>query len=174
MHLTEPVTTLTDYVLAAVSLGFAVSLSRSIGPRNRVSAWFWCAAFLASGIAAATGGTCHGFTASLEGETLRTLWNVTTFSMGACAAFITAGIHSAYVRRKDGTVKWLAYGIGVTLLGAAVQQSRIPRGAYFNHNDAYHLIQIVGLYFLFRCARTVRDRPGLPPDLSLETPASRS
>jgi hypothetical protein len=174
MYLTEPVTMITDYGLAAASLGFAVALRRSIGPGNRVSAWFWCAAFVASAVAAAAGGTYHGFATHLGQETLRSLWNVAMFSMGACGAFITAGIHSAYVRRRDGTVKWLVSGIVVTLLGAAVQQGRIPRGPNFNHNDAYHLIQIVGLYFLFRCARTVRDRPGIRPDLSLETRASRS
>ena len=48
----EPVTMLTDYALAAASLGFAVALRRSIGPRNRVSAWFWCAAFIAAGAGA--------------------------------------------------------------------------------------------------------------------------
>jgi hypothetical protein len=172
MYLTEPVTMLTDYGLAAASLGFAIALGRSIGPGNRVSGWFWCAAFAASAVAAAAGGTYHGFATHLGQETLRSLWNVAMFSMGACGAFITAGIHSAYV--SDGTVKWLVSGIVVTLLGGAVQQGRIPRGANFNYNDAYHLIQIVGLYFLFRCARTVRDRPGLPPDLSLlETRAPR-
>jgi hypothetical protein len=163
MSLTEPVTTLTDYALAVASLGFAISLSRSIGPRNRVSAWYWCAAFIASAIAAVAGGTYHGFATHLEGETRRALWNVTIFSMGACGAFITAGVRSASIRRNDGTAKWLVYGVVVTLVGAAVQQSGFPRGAHFNYNDAYHLIQLVGLYFLFRCAVTVRDRPGVPP-----------
>jgi hypothetical protein len=162
MHLTEPVTMLTDYVLAAVSLGFASAMRRSIGPRNRVSAWFWCAAFIAAGAAAAFGGTYHGFAAHLAAGTLRALWNAAVFSMGACGAFITAGIHSASIRRQDRTWTWLAWGIAVTLLGAAVQQAGFVLGENFNHNDAYHLIQIVGLYFLFRCARTARDRPGIP------------
>jgi len=161
MQITEPVTMLTDYALAAVSFGFAVSLAHRIGPRNRVSAWFWCAAFVGSGVAAASGGTYHGLGTYLTAGTLRALWNLTIFSAGASGAFMTAGIHAAYIKRKDGTVALLVLGIAVTLVGAAVQQSGFPRLTNFNHNDVYHLIQIVGLYFLFRCARTVKDRPGI-------------
>jgi hypothetical protein len=161
MHLTEPATALTDYALAFVSLGLALAQARIVGPRNQVSAWCWCAAFIASAVAAAAGGTYHGFVTSLEPRVRRALWNLTVFAMGACAAFGTAGIHAAYVRRKDGTVRWLVYGIAVTLAGAAVQQGLVLRRATFNRDAAYHVIQIVGLYCLFRCAQTVRDRPGV-------------
>jgi hypothetical protein len=164
MHLTEPVTMLTDYTLAAVSLGFAAAIRRAIGPRNRVSAWLWCAAFIASAFAAALGGTYHGFAAHFDADTLGALWNVTMFAMGACGAFIVAGVHAASFRWSDETVRWLVYGVAVTVLGGAVQQAGFPRSANFNHNDAFHLIQIVGLYFLFRFSRTVRDRTGRPPD----------
>jgi len=53
---------------------------------------------------------------------------------------------------------WLAGSIAVTIAGLAVQQSEFPRGMFLNHNDIYHLIQLVALYLLFRCARTTRDR----------------
>ncbi len=164
MHLTEPVTMLTDYTLAAASLGFAAAIRRAIGPRNRVSAWLWCAAFIASAFAAAFGGTYHGFAHHLEPGTREALWNVTIFAMGACGAFIVAGVHAASFKWSDDAVKWLVYGIAITVLGGAVQQTGFPRSANFNHNDAYHLIQIVGLYFLFRFSQTVRDRTGRPPD----------
>jgi hypothetical protein len=172
MQITQPVTMLTDYAMAAASLAFAASVARTIGPGNRVSAWFWSAAFTAAAVAGALGGTYHGFATQLDTATLRAMWNLVMFAMGACAAFITAGIHSAYIRRKEGTVKWLAYGILVTLAGAAVQQTQFRHTANFNHNDAYHLIQIVGLYFLFRCAQTVKDRPGAGPTLGLEGPSA--
>lgn len=162
MQITEPVTMLTDYLLAAASLVFAFLTRRLIGPRTRVCAWFWCAAFVCSGVAAAVGGTYHGFAMVLDPGTRRTLWNMTMYAMGAGAAFIAAGIHAAYIKRQDGTLKWLVGGILVSLFGGAVQQSGVFRGASFNHNDAYHMIQIVGLYFLYRCGRTLRDRPGVP------------
>src|SRR5262249_43586503 len=69
MQITEPVTMLTDYALAAASLVFAIFTARLIGPRNRVSVWFWCAAFVTSGVAAALGGTYHGFTGYLDPRT---------------------------------------------------------------------------------------------------------
>jgi hypothetical protein len=152
---------LTDYALAAASLAFAVSIGRFIGPRNRVSAWLWCAAFIAAGVAAIAGGTYHGFDTRLDAGRVDALWNLTMFSIGLSAAFMTAGVHAAHVRRADGTVAWLAGGIAVTLVGMAVQRGAGARVAGWNRNAAYHLIQIVGLYLFFRCARTLRDRTGV-------------
>jgi len=168
MPFAEPITTLTDYALAVVGLAFAVGIGRRIGPRNRVSAWLFCAALLAAGVAALTGGTFHGFGPQLGAASRRALWNVTVFAMGAVGAFVTAAVHAAHVRRGDGTVAWLAAGIAVTLAGAAIQQGLLPYPAALNRNAAYHLIQIAGLYALFRCAQTVRDRPGAPPDAAAE------
>jgi hypothetical protein len=158
MHLSEPMTALTDYAAALVSFGFAVAMYRRITRDNRVSPWFWCAAFLASSGAAIAGGTFHGFAEALSRGASGTLWNLAVFLIGASTAFVTAAIHSAHVRRVDGTVPWLAAGIVVTLIGLAVQQSNFPNGANFNHNDAYHVIQIVALVLFFRCALTTRDR----------------
>jgi hypothetical protein len=161
MELTTPVTMLTDYLLAGVSLACAVSLIRVMGSRNRVSVSFWCAAFIALVVAAGVGGTWHGFATELEAGTRETLWNLVMFSLGASAAFGAAGIHAANVSRRDGTVTWLAWGIAAALAAGGVQQSRFPSSAHFNHNDASHLILIVALYCFYRCARTVRDRPGV-------------
>jgi hypothetical protein len=161
MQITEPVTMITDYALAAVSFAYAWQTARRIGPHNRVSGWFWSAAFAATGIAAALGGTYHGFTNHMDEGTRRTLWNLTVYALGACGAFITAGVHAAHLRREDGTVKWLIIGLSITGAGALVQQTGFRRGLDFNHNDVYHVIQIGGLYFLHRCAATIRDRPGV-------------
>jgi len=158
MYLSEPMTALTDYAAALVSLGFAAAMYRRITRDNRVSPWFWCAAFLTSSGAAIAGGSFHGFAQTLSRGALDGLWNLSVFLIGATTALVTAAIHSAHVRRVDGTVPWLAAGIVVSLIGLAVQQSNFPNRANFNHNDAYHLIQIVGLCLFFRCALTTRDR----------------
>lgn len=160
----EGITAVTDYALGAASIVFAIGIGRSIGPHNRVSAWFWCAAFIAAAVAGVAGGTFHGL-ASRDEAARRPLWALILVSMGASGAFMTAGIHAAYVRRKDGTVGWLAAGIAATLIGAAVQRLRLPQSAPLDQNGAYHLIQIVGLYLFYRCARTVHDRPGVPPEV---------
>jgi hypothetical protein len=137
MQSTESATALTDYALAVASLGFAIAQGRRLSPRNQVSAWFWCAAFIASAVAAAAGGAYHAFVERVEPRMLRSLWNLTMIAMGACGAFATAGIHSAYVTRKDGTVKWLVSGIVVTLAGATVQQG--PRVRHFSVQPRRHV-----------------------------------
>src|SRR2546422_3390223 len=110
MQITEPVTMLTDYALAAASLYFAYLLARILGPRNRVSAWLWCAAFLASAIAALLGGIYHGFTFHFDAATLRCLWNLVVYATGLSTGCMVGGIHAAYIQREDGTVKWIAAG----------------------------------------------------------------
>lgn len=158
MPIDNPLSSLTDYALAAAGVGLAVALGRTIGPRNRVSGWFWCAAFAAAGIAAAAGGLYHGFETRLEPSILRPLWNVAVFFIGACGAFVVAAVHRGDVRRTDATFTWLVAGIAATLFGVAVQQGALSPMVRWEPNAAYHLIQIVGLYFFFRSARTMNDR----------------
>jgi len=158
MHLTEPMTALTDYAAALVSVSFAIAMYRRVGPGNKVVAWFWCAGFGAAAAAAIAGGTFHGFADTFGRGTLDSLWNVAVFLIGVSTAFVIAAIHASHIRRVDGTVAWLAAAIGVTSVGLMVQQSNFPRTRNFNHNDAYHVIQIVGLFLFFRCALTTRDR----------------
>src|SRR5262249_33200638 len=160
----EGITAATDYALAAASVGFAIAIGRSLGPATRVSAWFWCAGFIAAAGAGAAGGTFHAIATESQ-EARWQLWTLSMASMGASGAFMTAGIHAAYVQRKDGTVAWLIAGIAVTLVGAAVLGAQFPGSAYLDQNGAYHLIQIAGLYLFYRCARTVHDRPGVPPEV---------
>jgi hypothetical protein len=162
MQITEPVTMLTDYALAAASLYFAYLLARILSPRNRVSAWLWCAGFLASAVAALLGGIYHGFASDFDASTLRSMWNIAVFVMGLSGGCMVGGIHAAYVRREDGTVKWIASGVLVTLIGLTVQQTGFRSHSDFNHNDIYHLIQIAAFYLLFRGARTLSDRQTVP------------
>jgi len=162
MQITEPVTMLTDYALAAASLYFAFLLARTLGPRNRVSAWLWCAAFLTSAVAALLGGIYHGFASHFDTGALRSIWNVAVFVMGLSCGCMLGGIHAAYMQREDGSVKWIASGVAVTLIGVVVQQTGFRRHLDFNHNDIYHIIQIAAFYLFFRGACTLRDRQTVP------------
>ncbi|PYS03084.1 MAG: hypothetical protein DMG15_21020 [Acidobacteria bacterium] len=162
MQITEPVTMLTDYALAAASLYFAFLLARTLGPRNRVSAWLWCAAFLTSAVAALLGGIYHGFASHFDTGALRSIWNVAVFVMGLSCGCMVGGIHAAYMQREDGSVKWIASGVAVTLIGVVVQQTGFRRHLDFNHNDIYHIIQIAAFYLFFRGACTLRDRQTVP------------
>src|SRR5260370_30550590 len=103
MQITDPVTMLTDYALSAASLYYALLLARILGPRNRVSAWLWCAAFLAIAIAALLGGIYHGFASEFDTSTLRLLWNLIVYTVGLSSGCMVGGIHAAYIQPEDGT-----------------------------------------------------------------------
>jgi len=162
MQITEPVTMLTDYALSAASLYFPLLLARILGPRNRVSAWLWCAAFLASAIAALLGGIYHGFALHFDAATLPSMWTAAVYAIGVSTGCMVGGIHAAYIQREDGTVKWITAGVLVTLIGLAVQRTGFRSHLDFNHNDMFHVIQIAAFYLLFRGACTLRDRYTIP------------
>ena len=162
MQITEPVTVLTDYALSAASLYFALLLARILGPRNQVSAWLWCAAFLAIAIAALLGGIYHGFATDFDASTLRLLWNVVVYTVGLSSGCMVGGIHAAYIKRGEGTVKWITGGIVVTIIGLIVQRTGFRSHLDFNHNDIFHVIQIAAFYMLFKGACTLRDRHAVP------------
>ncbi len=162
MH--EPVTAVTDYALAVASLVFAVSLREDATTAGRLFTRCWRAAFVAAAVAATTGGTFHAMGDRLAPGTLRALWDVAMFSMGACAAFITAAVLAAGLRREDGAITWLVLSVAVTVIGIGIQQTGWRHGSPVNHNDVYHLVQMAGLFCFFRFARAVgqRSSPGAP------------
>ena len=45
---------------------------------------------------------------------------------------------------------WIVAGVLVTMTGAAIQRSGFSLHIHFNHNDLYHLVQVVGLVFFYR------------------------
>ena len=56
----------------------------------------------------------------------------------------------AWIAHRASSAPWLISGVAVTLLGAVVQQSGFSLHRHFNHNDLYHVIQIAGLWLLYR------------------------
>ncbi len=46
-------------------------------------------------------------------------------------------------------------GIAIAALAAAVQASHIDPFAHFNHNDLYHVLQMVSLFVMYRGAREI-------------------
>ena len=53
---------------------------------------------------------------------------------------------------------WVVAGVAVSFAAAAVQASGFALHRHFNHNDIYHVIQIGGLYLLYRGGAILRDR----------------
>lgn len=149
VYLTEPITMLTDYALAAAGLYFAASLIRAKTASNRTSVRLWSVGFASGAFAALVGGTYHGLSLQLSAPILRTLWNATLVAIGASAGFMISGFLTSTTPRKPHAVRWLKSGLAVTAAGLAIQQTGF-HVAVFNHNDIYHCIQIVALYLFFR------------------------
>jgi len=164
----------TDYALALLCLGFAWLLwsgSRRTGAR-RVG--LWTTAFAVTAIAAVAGGTAHGFRVPL-GDSWATLWSMTVWSIAASSILlITAGVRSALRseardrRERSEGILWLKRGIAVTLVGLVVLLAKLSLHEHFNKNDLYHVIQMGGLYCLYRGARLLHGIV-IGADASLET-----
>lgn len=67
----------------------------------------------------------------------------------------------AWVICRARSAPWLISGVAVTLLGAVVQQSGLSVHRHFNHNDLYHVIQIAGLWLLYRGSVRLGAEPAI-------------
>jgi hypothetical protein len=158
MTISEPATLLTDYALAILSFVLAGSLRRRSNDAGGRKVGLWTAGFYVTALAALAGGTAHGFRIPL-GESWASVWRLTVLSIAASSVLlIAAGTRSAL--RPESTsenartegVSWLKRAIAVTLAGLAVLVWKLAPHRHFNHNDLYHLIQMAGLFFLYRGA----------------------
>jgi hypothetical protein len=189
MTIHEPMTVLTDYFLAVVATVFAVRLYRA-GIR------YWSLAFFATAAASFLGGTYHGigfaplWKATVLVIGLASLLLLAGLGRGfAIFGALKFGPYTMWMAVHDdfkyviydygltliivavvGAIRrnwWLPAGVAVSALAAAVQQSGFALHRHFNHNDLYHLIQIVGLWLLYRGGLLLRkwwtDRPTSPP-----------
>ncbi len=60
-------------------------------------------------------------------------------------------IYSQFILHNQG-VGYVSIGIIISFVGAGVQTSRFDLHKHFNHNDIYHVIQMFGMWFLFKGA----------------------
>jgi hypothetical protein len=157
---------ITDYALALVCSFFAFSIHRR-GVGGRAS--LWAAAFSVTAFAALAGGTFHGLRALL-GEHAALLWRITSVSIALGAALlIAAGVFSAALpgasgekARRDGLL-WIRRAVLSSLAGLAVLILKLSPHPSFNHNDLYHMIQMGGLYCLYRGALLLNRSRGFAP-----------
>ncbi len=87
--MTEPTTTLTDYVLAAECIFLGALLFRS-NP-------LWAISFFVLAVAAAAGGTYHGFIGSMSGPTAQVVWKITLYSIGLATLLMLSATLIAYM-----------------------------------------------------------------------------
>ena len=62
-----------------------------------------------------------------------------------------------WLRRNQPAGAWIAAGVAVSFAGAGVQLSGFALHRHFNHNDLYHVIQMAGLYLLYRGAAALEE-----------------
>ena len=60
-------------------------------------------------------------------------------------------------RRRDPAGFWLAAGVVVSFLAAGIQLSGLALAENFNHNDLYHVIQMLALVLFYRGASRLQD-----------------
>ncbi len=110
MHITEPMTLITDYMLAGQSAFLAISLLRKSRAAGKGSVGLWVIAFLVAALAALAGGTSHGFRLYLGEANWAIVWTITVWSIGTGSVLMfIAGLRSAL--RAGPTTKSIAKSV---------------------------------------------------------------
>ena len=159
MHITEPMTMVTDYLMAAQCVFLALSLLAKSRRAGRDSVGLWVTAFLVAALAAFAGGTAHGFRLYLGEANWSVVWTITVWSIGSGSVLMfIAGLRSALrpetdvVEDRKAGVRWLRRGIVVSAVGILLMVTKVSLHQHFNHNDLYHVAQMVGLYSFYKGA----------------------
>ena len=62
------------------------------------------------------------------------------------------------ITRHAMSALWMAGGMLVSFMAAAVQVNGVALHDHFNHNHLYHVIQMGGMYLFYRGALLLKDR----------------
>lgn len=207
----EPMTTFTDYVVAAAATWFACQLIFTAIHKQHRGRRLWGIAFAFIGAGAVLGGTTHGFADYLNEGALSVIWKLTLYTIGLSMVFAVAGtirpsisrpslqwiLHGinavgfllfatqvfgddsylnviivtvfslaaiallqggAWLAQKSASASWIVSGVAVSVIAALIQRSGFSLHLHFNHNDLYHAVQLLGLYFLYRGASELNDQ----------------
>ena len=209
MTVSEPTTLITDYILGTLSELCGVFLLKQNVKLQQGSIRWWALALIAVAIGSYVGGTYHGFQHAMEPILARTLWKVTTISMGVASFLLLAAAFTSAVSPENrrwligaaalklviyvlwmlehdefrfviydygstlvillllvtagkthgvsGHRAYIAAGILVSIAAAAVQQSGFRLHQHFNHNDLMHVVQMGGVWLLYKGGARLRD-----------------
>jgi hypothetical protein len=206
MQITEPMTMITDYALAAITGLLGASLLRIGRAKKQLSAGLWSGAFIAIALTALIGGTNHGGGRLLTERVMDGLWKTTLFFSGfisffmlmaAVVACLPARSHfwilgiavvklllylawasthddfryaiydygsatvavlglylAAFFQFHSRAALWIIAGLLLSMVAAFLQRSGLDPSPQFNHNDLYHVIQMLAVYLLYKGALT--------------------
>ncbi len=142
---------------------------------EQVASWLWKATLLTIGMGA-FGATVATARAHLTGRARSVVQVVAGLKLAAYAAgalstdafliaiidyslafcFVLAMHAWAWLREGDSAGRWVVLGVMVSFLAAGIQAAGIAPHPQFNHNDLYHVVQMAGMWLLYRGA--VRSR----------------
>jgi hypothetical protein len=157
MTITEPVTLVTDYLLALAGILFGILTFRLKSSHRAMP--LWILAFTCSTLAAISGGTVHGFKEHLSPWLEKWLWDNAMIFIGGTAAFLIAATIISSLRRKEMPyVHWLKRGLTISAVGFLIQKIGWNISPDFNHNDLYHMIQIAGFWCLWQGIKRIPEK----------------
>lgn len=82
--------------------------------------------------------------------------NVVKFYAPSLTLVLLIMVYSAWGTSAPGAGK-IAIGIGISFIAAGAQVSGWDLHRNFNHNDLYHVIQLVGMFYIYRGALFLTD-----------------
>jgi len=136
--LTEPTTTITDYLLAAECIFFGALLLRN-NP-------LWAISFFVLAVAAAAGGTYHGFIGSMSAPAAQAVWKVTLYSIGLATLLMLSATLLAYMPSP-----WKNIFLAITILQFVVYVSIVSfsndfRYVIYNYVPAMIAILLMAIF----------------------------
>ncbi|HKR65676.1 MAG TPA: hypothetical protein VJZ00_18235 [Thermoanaerobaculia bacterium] len=189
MNVAEPMTLATDYLICVIAIVFGVRLWRVFRPWS-LAFFFTAAGSLFGGTFHGFGGFAMWkatiFSIALASFFLlsgcgRVLTSIGIVKLVATMSWMIAhddfqwvildyGISlllvGIWIRVRPRSAPWVWGSIAVSVLAALVQHLGFSPHPHFNHNDLYHVIQIVALWLLYRgglLMTSSTDRPTIPP-----------
>lgn len=181
MTVHEPMTLATDYLLTIAAAIFAARLWRT----NRL----WALAFLFTALGSFFGGSYHGLWQSpfLWKPTVLSIGFASFFLLAPFLPRVAMILLVAYTSwmifhdaflwvivdygitlllvgamqliRRSRATPWILGSIGVSIVGAVIQQTRFTLHPHFNYNDLYHVVQLLGLWMLYRGGVLLSESP---------------
>ena len=133
MTIAEPMTLLTDYLLAGVTgwLGWLLFRAR----KGQAARSWWALAFAGLALAAVLGGTHHGFTPQLSESTLFLLWKATLLAVGMTSFAMLAG---STIAATSGRLRG-------ALLALATAKLAVYTGWMLFHDEFIYVIADTGI-----------------------------
>jgi hypothetical protein len=157
--ISEPVTMVTDYILASQAWLYGRALRRKAGEHAPATLNKWINGFYAAAAGALAGGALHGFQLMLSRSALIVLLLATVVAVTAGAfSLLEAGLES--VRRPEAReplrrrpiVRWLRTMAAAASAAGLIALAGPSLHEHFNQNDLAHIVLMLGLHSGYRAA----------------------